>query len=151
MNMTAFGAAIISNRQIKVNMLTAKLGAKAQVIVDVVMLMLAFAAIAITAWRQAVYAVQSFHNHVSYATIKLPQWPFIAVFSIAYMVGTLATLALVVRKVGCLFRGGWDQEAVREDMDELFVFGKKKGAGSRAAEEQSEALDGKDLREESRQ
>ena len=133
-DMTALGASILSNRQIKVDMLTSKFGAKGQVITDVVILTLAFAAIAVTAWQQVNYSVKSLNNHVFYTNIKLPEWPFVAVLALAYAVGALTTLALIVRKVLCMLKGDWIREAKREDIDEIFVFGRKKYAEMQATE-----------------
>jgi len=151
MNMTALGPAILSNRQIKVNILTSKFGAKAQVVTDIVILTLAFAAIAVTAWKQTDYTVQTFNNHVAYTNIKLPQWPFVGVFALSYAIAALATLALIVRKVICLFRGGWDREAMLEDTDEIFLFGRKLPPGTRAMPAWGQERDFlKDLEEESK-
>jgi TRAP-type C4-dicarboxylate transport system permease small subunit len=151
MDMTALGAAIISNRQIKVDALTTKFSAKAQVITDIVVLTLSFVAITVTAWQQFDYCLQSFNKHISYQNIKLPQWPFVAVFSLAYAVGALATLALIVRKVMCMFRGEWNREAKREDMDEIFVLGRKKYAEIQAAAELNRDRGGEDFVKESKQ
>ncbi len=135
-NMTALSSSILSNRQIKVDMLTSKLSPKAQVIIDTVMLTLTFVTIAFISWQQFNYAVKSLKNHVFYTTIGLPQWPFIAMFCFAYAVGALTTLSLVVRKVAAMASGQWELEAKLEDKDELFVLGKKKYAELKAAEKE---------------
>lgn len=127
-NMTALSAAILSNRQIKIDVLTSKLGPKAQVIMDIIVLTLSFLAIAFISWQQYFYALKSLKNQVFYITIGLPQWPFVAMFAFAYAVGALTTLSLIIRKVAALATGRWEEEAKLEDMDPIFVFGKGKNA-----------------------
>lgn len=122
--LTAMGASILSNRMIKVNMITQYFSKKAQAIVDVVVVFLCFAVIAFTSWRQFEYSIQSLHNGVKYATIGLPQWPFIALFGMAYGVAAITALAVVVRKVINICKGKYLLEAELEDMDPIFVFGK---------------------------
>ena len=123
-NMTAFGAAVMSNRQIKVNMLTAKFPMKVQVVLDVVMLILCFLTISVLSWQQFNYAFKSYNNHIFYTSIEVAQWPFIALFSLGYAVAALTILSLVIRKIVSISRGEWEKEFQLEDMDEIFVFGK---------------------------
>ena len=123
-NMTAFGAAVMSNRQIKVNMLTEKFPMKVQVILDVVMLFLCFLTITVLSWQQFNYAIKSFNTHIYYTSIEVPQWPFIALFSLGYAVAALTILSLIVRKIVSISKGEWEKELRLEDMDEIFVFGK---------------------------
>ena len=125
-NMTALSSAILSNRQIKINIFTSNLRAKTQVILDIVILILSCCVIAVLAWQQAKFSIKTFHNNVVYTTINVAHWPFIAVFSIAYAVGALTTLLLVIRKIVAMATGNWSEEAVQEDLDEIFAYGKKK-------------------------
>lgn len=123
-DLTAMGAAVLSNRMIKVNMVTVRFPKKVQVILDIVLLFLCFAAIGYTAWRQFVYSMTSMDNGVRYTTIGLPQWPFIALFAFAYAVGAITALCVMIRKIVNAARGNWLREAELEDMDPIFVFGK---------------------------
>lgn len=122
-NMTALSAAIFSNRQIKIDVLTSRMSPKAQVIMDIVTLTLSFATIGFIAWQQVGYAIKSLNNGVFYNTIGLPQWPFIAMFAFAYAVGALTALSLVIRKIAAMVTGKWEEEAELEDMDPILVFG----------------------------
>ena len=122
--LTAMGAAIISNRMIKVNMVTTHFPKKVQVVLDIVLLFLCFAAIGYTAWRQFVYSMTSMNNGIKYSTIGLPQWPFIALFAFAYAVGAITALSVMIRKIINACRGRWLRESELEDMDPIFVFGK---------------------------
>ena len=136
-NMTALSSAILSNRQIKVDLVTSKLSPRAQVIIDTVVLTLAFATIAFLAWQQFSFSMKSLNNKVFYTTIGIPQWPFIVMFSFAYAVGALTTLSLVIRKIAAMVSGQWEKEAELEDMDEIFVFGRKKFAGLQATKKEN--------------
>ncbi|MBE6913546.1 MAG: TRAP transporter small permease [Ruminococcaceae bacterium] len=122
-NMSSFGASVLANRQVKVNILTSKLGPKAQVILDIVILTLTALTIAVLSWQQFNYAMTSFKQHISYINIPIPQWPFVAVFAMSYGVAALTAVLLVIRKVGSAIKGEWELEAAMEDTDELFAFG----------------------------
>lgn len=123
-DLTAMGAAVLSNRMIKVNMVTVRLPKKVQVILDIVLLFLCFVAIGYTAWRQFMYSMTSMNNNVRYTTIGLPQWPFIALFAFSYGVGAITALCVMIRKIVNAVKGNWLREAELEDMDPIFVFGK---------------------------
>lgn len=132
-NMTAFGAAVLSNRQIKVNMLTTHFPMKVQVVLDLVMLILTFVTITVLSWQQFNYALKSYNSHVMYNNINLPQWPFIALFAMGYAVAALTILSLVVRKIVSVCKGDWEKEFRLEEMDEIFVYGKAAGNGNSPA------------------
>lgn len=123
-DLTAMGAAVLSNRMIKVNMLTQRFPKKVQVTLDIILLFLCFVAIGFTAWRQFMYAMSSMNNGVRYSTIGLPQWPFIALFALSYGVGAITALCVMIRKIVSAAKGQWAKEAALEDMDPVFVFGK---------------------------
>lgn len=123
-DLTAMGAAVLSNRMIKVNMVTTRLPKKAQVILDIILLFLCFVAVGYTAWRQFAYSMTSMQNGVRYTTIGLPQWPFIALFALSYGVGAITALCVMIRKIANAAKGNWLREAELEDMDPVFVFGK---------------------------
>lgn len=137
-NMTAFGAAVISNRQIKVNMLTASFPKKVQVVLDIVMLLLCFVTISILTWQQFNFAIKSANTHIFYTNIGLPQWPFVAVFSFGYGVAAITTLSLVIRKIVSICKGEWDKEFELEDGDAIFMFGKAAENTAPAADAQKE-------------
>lgn len=122
--LTSIGAAILSNRMIKVNMVTVRFSAKAQVILDIVMLALCSGIIGLVAWRQFMFAMKSMHDGTKYITLGLPQWPFIVLFSLAYAVGAITTLSVLIRKIINAAKGKWELEKELEDMDPVFVFGK---------------------------
>ena len=122
--LTSIGAAVLSNRMIKVNMVTVRFSAKVQVILDIVMLVLCTGTIGVVAWRQFAYAMKSMSDGTRYVTIGLPQWPFIALFALAYAVGAITTLLVVIRKIANAVKGKWELEKELEDMDLVFVFGK---------------------------
>lgn len=122
--LTSIGAAILSNRMIKVNMVTARLSKKVQVVLDIVMLTLCTGIIGVVAWRQFMYAMKSMSDGTKYVTIGLPQWPFIVLFALSYGVGAITTLLVLIRKIYNASKGRWELEAELEDMDPVFVFGK---------------------------
>lgn len=122
-NMSSFGASVLANRQVKVNIVTSRLSPKAQVVMDIVILILAAATIATLSAAQFDYALTSFKQHVSYVNIPIPQWPFVMVFSMSYFVAALTAVLLVIRKIGSAIKGEWELEAELEDTDEIFAFG----------------------------
>lgn len=125
--MSAFGASILANRQIRVNILTQKLKTKTKVILDIVVLVFTCATIAVLSWQQFLYTLKSFNSNVFYSNIGLPQWPFVALFASSYGVAALTIILLIIRKIMSASRGEWEKEAKLEDMDEIFVFGKIRG------------------------
>lgn len=122
--LTSIGAAVLSNRMIKVNMVTSKLSNKAQVILDIIMLIFCTSTIGVVAWRQFMYAMKTMSDGSKYISTGIPQWPFIVLFALSYAVGALTTLFVVIRKIMNAVKGNWDLEADLEDMDPIFVFGK---------------------------
>ena len=122
--LTSIGAAVLSNRMIKVNMVTVKLPAKVQVVLDIIMLILCTGTIGVVAWRQFAYAMKSMSDGTRYITIGLPQWPFIVLFAMSYGVGAITTLLVVIRKIVNAAKGKWELEKELEDMDPIFTFGK---------------------------
>ena len=124
LNMSSFGASILANRQVKVNILTSRFSPKAQVIFDIVILFLSAAAIGALSAAQFGYTLTSFKQHISYVNIPVPQWPFVAVFAMSYGVAAITAVLLVVRKIIAAVKGEWELEAALEDTDELFAFGR---------------------------
>ena len=122
--LTSIGAAVLSNRMIKVNMVTVKLPGKVQVVLDIITLILSTGIIGVVAWRQFIYAMKTMHDGTTYVTIGLPQWPFVVLFALSYFVGAVTTLSIVIRKIYNAAKGNWTLEAELEDMDPVFVFGK---------------------------
>jgi len=122
--LTSIGAAVLSNRMIKVNMVTVRFSAKAQVILDIIMLILCSGIIGLVAWRQFMFAMKSMSDGTKYVTLGLPQWPFIVLFSLAYGVGAITTISVLIRKIVNAAKGKWELEKELEDMDPVFVFGK---------------------------
>ena len=122
--MSAFGAAVLTNRMTKVDIVTSRMKPKAQVLLDIVMLFLAVLAIGALAWAQGAYALKVYQQHVFYTNIGLPQWPFVAVFAMSYAVAAIATLAVTIRKIVSAAKGEWDKEVRLGDADPIFAFGK---------------------------
>ncbi|MBR2880214.1 MAG: TRAP transporter small permease subunit [Oscillospiraceae bacterium] len=123
LNMSSFGAAVLANRQVKVNILTSKFSPKAQVILDIIIVFFAALAIAALSAAQFGYTMTSFKQNISYVNIPVPQWPFVAVFAMSYGVAAITGILLVVRKIIAAVKGEWELEAALEDTDELFAFG----------------------------
>ncbi len=124
LNMSSFGASILANRQVKVNILTSRFSPKAQVVFDIVILLLSALAIGVLSAAQFGYAVKSFSQNISYVNIPVPQWPFVAVFAMSYGVAAITAVLLVIRKIIAAVKGEWEIEAALEDTDELFAFGR---------------------------
>ena len=124
LNMSSFGASILANRQVKVNILTSRFGPRLQVIFDIVILTLSALAIGALSAAQFGYAVKSFSQNISYVNIPVPQWPFVAVFAMSYGVAAITAVLLVIRKIIAAVKGEWELEAALEDTDELFAFGR---------------------------
>ena len=122
--LTSIGAAVLSNRMIKVNMVTVRFSAKAQVILDIIMLTLCSGIIGLVAWRQFMFAMKSMSDGTKYVTLGLPQWPFIVLFSLAYAVGAITTIAVLIRKIVNAAKGKWKLEKELDELDPVFVFGK---------------------------
>lgn len=122
--MSSFGAAILCNRMTKVDILTSHLKPKTQVIMDIFVLFFAAVAIGVLAWQQGVYAFTTYKQHVIFDNIRLPKWPFVAVFSMSYGVATLTTFCVMIRKIVSAVKGDWEKEVKLGDADPLFAYGK---------------------------
>ena len=122
--MSAFGAAVLTNRMTKVDILTSHLKPKTQVILDIFMLFLAAVAIGLLSWRQGAYAVTTYKQHVIFDNIRLPKWYFVAVFSMSYGVAALTAVCVMIRKIVSAVHGDWEREAKLGDTDWEFAFGK---------------------------
>ena len=124
LNMSSFGASVLANRQVKVNILTSRFSPKLQVLFDIVIVFLSALAIGALSAAQFGYALKSFNQHISYVNIPVPQWPFVAVFAMSYGVAAITAVLLVIRKIMAAIKGEWELEAALEDTDELFAFGR---------------------------
>ena len=122
--MSAFGAAVLTNRMTKVDILTSRMKPKTQVLIDIVTLLLAAVSIGALAWAQGAYALKVYKQHVFYTNIGLPQWPFVAVFAMSYAVAAIATLGVTIRKIVSAAKGEWEKEVRLGDADPIFAFGK---------------------------
>ena len=122
-NMTAMGAAILSGRMVKVDMLTSRLKPKAQVIFDIVILLVTLAVVILLCRQQFVYAVKQHVNNVAWTSVKVAQWPFVALFGLSYAVGALTIIATIIRKIVSASKGEYEKEVTLGTMDP--VFGKK--------------------------
>ncbi len=122
--MSSFGAAVLCNRMTKVDIVTSHLKPKAQVILDIFVLFFAAVAIGVLSWRQGVYAVTTYQQHVFYNNINMPKWPFVAVFSLSYGVGALTALCVMIRKICSAVKGEYEKEVRLGDADFEFAFGK---------------------------
>ena len=81
------------------------------------------------AWAQGAYALKVYQQHVIYNNIRLPQWPFVAVFAMSYAVAAIATFGVMIRKIVSAAKGEWDKEVRLGDADPVFAFGKHRGRG----------------------
>ncbi len=122
--LSAFGAAVLTNRMTKVDILTSRMKPKTQVLLDILMLLLSAASIGALAWAQGAYALKVYQQHVVYNNIRLPQWPFVAVFAMSYAVAAIATFGVMIRKIVSAAKGEWDKEVRLGDADPVFAFGK---------------------------
>ena len=95
-NLSAFSASVLSNRQIKVDILTTRFKPKNKVILEIITLTLTFLTVALLSWQQFIYTMKSFNSHIFYNNINLPQWPFVAIFAFSYGVAALTVLFLKV-------------------------------------------------------
>jgi TRAP-type C4-dicarboxylate transport system permease small subunit len=121
--MISLGPSILSDRQIKIDILTKRLSPRGQVALDIIILLLTFLTISIIAWRQFAFCLKSAAQKDMFHTIGIPLYPFIAVFGIGYALGALSTLAVVIRKVTSFFKGKemCEYETILGDGDEEFV------------------------------
>lgn len=139
--LSSFGASILCNYQVKIDVLTSHFSPRAQVILDVIIRLLTVATIAFLAYRQGAYAIKSYNQGVYYNNIKMPQWPFVALFSLSYGVAALTSLLLAIRKLISLFNGTYEQEAALEDTDPIFAYGKWRDFNEAEAAAQSDAIE----------
>jgi len=122
--LSAFGAAVLTNRMTKVDIVTSRMKPKAQVLMDIVMLFLGAVSIGFLAAAQGAYALKVYRQHVFYTNIRLPQWPFVAVFAMSYAVAAIATLGVTIRKIVSASKGAWEKEVRLGDADPVFAYGK---------------------------
>lgn len=139
--LSSFGASILCNYQVKIDVLTSHFSPRAQVILDVVVRVLTAVTIAYLAYRQGIYAVTRYNQKVFYNNIGMPEWPFVALFSLSYAVAALTSLLLAIRKFLSLFNGTYEQEVALEDTDPIFAYGKWRDFNEAEAGAQSGAIE----------
>lgn len=139
--LSSFGASVFCNYQVKIDVLTSHFGAKAQVIVDVIVRILTFAVILFLAYRQGAYAITSANQRIVYTNLKMPQWPFVALFSLSYFVAAMTQLCLIIRKTASLFNGTYEQEVKLEDTDPVFAYGKWRDMNETEAAAQADIME----------
>lgn len=139
--LSSFGASVFCNYQVKIDVLTSHFSAKAQIIIDVIVRFLTFFTILFLAWRQGAYAITSYNQKIIYTNLKMPQWPFVALFSLSYGVAALTVLCLAIRKLLSLFNGTYEQEVALEDTDPVFAYGKWRDFNQAEAAAQSGAIE----------
>ena len=139
--LSSFGASVFCNYQVKIDVLTSHFSAKTQVIIDVIVRILTFFTILFLAWRQGAYAITSYNQKIIYTNLKMPQWPFVALFSLSYGVAALTVLCLAIRKFLSLFNGTYEQEVALEDTDPVFAYGKWRDFNQTEAAAQSSAIE----------
>lgn len=124
-NMTALGAAVLSGRMVEVDMVTSKLKPKPQVIFDIFILIITLAVVILLCRQQFVYAIKQHVNNVVWTSVKVAQWPFVAMFGLSYAVGALTIIATIIRKIMSAVKGDYEKEVALGTMDPIFVFGRK--------------------------
>ena len=139
--LSSFGASVFCNYQVKIDVLTSHFSAKAQVILDVVIRVLTFLTILFLAYRQGVYSITSYKQKIIYTNLKMPQWPFVALFAMSYLIAAITELALAIRKFLSLFNGTYEQEVALEDTDPVFAYGKWRDFNQTEAAAQSSAIE----------
>ena len=123
--MTSLGASIMTGSMVDINMLTKTFKPKAQLILEVIILIASLAMIALIAYQQFVQGMRSLDRNVVWSAINFPQWPFLVLFGVSYAVAALVVLMTIIRKIIVLAKkGNYAEENQLGSVDWEFAFGK---------------------------
>ena len=123
--MTSLGASIMTGSMVDIDMLTKTFKPKAQLILEVVILVASLIMIALIAYQQFVQGMRSLDRNVVWSAINFPQWPFLVLFGVSYAVAALVVIMTIIRKVIVLAKkGNYAEENQLGSVDWEFAFGK---------------------------
>lgn len=125
--MTSLGASIMTGSMVDINMLTKNFKPKAQLILEVVILIASLAIIVLIAYQQFVQGMRSMDRNVVWSAINFPQWPFLVLFGVSYAVAALVVIMTIIRKIIVLAKnnaGAVAEENQLGSVDWEFAFGK---------------------------
>ncbi len=123
--MTSLGASIMTGSMVDINMLTKRLKPKAQLILEVCILIVSFVMIVLIAYQQFIQGSRSLERNVVWTAINFPQWPFLFLFGISYAVAALTVIMTIIRKIVVLVKhGNYNEENQLGSVDWEFAFGK---------------------------
>lgn len=95
----SFVCAVIEDKHIKVGLIMDNLGRKAQIVVDIITLLLTSGICALMSWQAWVYTKYAIKYNEYYSLLKIPKWPFELIFCIALGVTALAILYYLVIRI----------------------------------------------------
>lgn len=90
----AVGGCTLEDRNTKVSLVTDKLPAKAQRIVDLIVLLISTAFLLVLAWQAFESAAYSYRFRITYTLLKLPEFPFYILLGAAFIVGAFAAFCV---------------------------------------------------------
>ncbi len=123
--MTSLGASIMTGSMVDINMLTKHLKPKAQLILEVCILIVSLVMIILIAYQQFVQGTRSMERNVVWTAINFPQWPFLFLFGVSYAVAALTVVMTIIRKIVVLAKhGNYNEENQLGSVDWEFAFGK---------------------------
>ena len=122
--MTSLGASIMTGSMVEINMFTKRLKPKAQLILDIAVLIVSLAIIVLIAIQQIRAGNRSMQNNVVWSSVKVPQWPFLYLFGFSYAVAAVVVIMTIVRKIIALAQGRIEEEVRMGSADWEFAFGK---------------------------
>ena len=123
--MTSLGASIMTGSMVDINMLTKTFKPKAQLILEVIILIASLVMIILIAYQQFIQGMRSMERNVVWTAINFPQWPFLILFGISYAVAALVVVMTIIRKIIVLTKNGnVNEENQLGSVDWEFAFGK---------------------------
>lgn len=123
--MTSLGASIMTGSMVDIDMLTKTFKPKAQLILEVIILIASFVMIVLIAYQQFVQGMRSLDRNVVWSAINFPQWPFLVLFGVSYAVAALVVIMTIIRKIIVLAKkGNYAEENQLGSVDWEFAFGK---------------------------
>lgn len=123
--MTSLGASIMTGSMVDIDMLTKRFKPKAQLILEIVVLIASLIMVCLIAYQQFIQGMASMKRNVIWTAISFPQWPFLFLFGVSYAVAALVIIVTIIRKIIVLSgKGNIEAENKLGSVDFEFAFGK---------------------------
>jgi TRAP-type C4-dicarboxylate transport system permease small subunit len=110
----SMGVCLLEKRHIWVDLITAKLSRTGQLVVDILTLGASVIILGLLTWQSYNGILSSIAKNTTYTLLKIPQWPFRAIFFIGMLITFIASIVFMAERISCYRNGGMPKD-LRDD------------------------------------